>query len=108
MTEEPPPPTEPEDFSAIRYALVAFLCPLVAWGSQFAIATSFKRQGAGFYALAAICQFFLILGGLFFGTLALKKGGAKGGGCVLLPAILGILLSVTTLAVVGFAIMGHL
>jgi hypothetical protein len=85
-------------------AWLALACPLLAWLSQVVVALFVRRRPAEFYLLAAVSQGLLLLAGLFFGIRALVTRG-PGGASVVVPAVIGLLISAGTLLLIGALIV---
>jgi hypothetical protein len=88
-------------------ARVGFALPLLAWFSQLFLATNARQVPAEGHLLAAIAQCVLLILGLMFAVSALDRRG-RGETGVLIPAIIGLMISGGTLllvVVMAFATM---
>lgn len=85
-------------------AWLALACPLLSWLSQVPVALFVRRAPAEVYLLAAGVQGLLLFGGLFFGIWALARRG-RGDASVIVPAVIGLLISAGTLLLIGALIL---
>jgi hypothetical protein len=81
-------------------ARLALALPVLSWLSQIIVALYVRGAPAEFYLLAAVTQGVLLVGGMLLGIWALFRRG-RGGLAVVVPATLGLLLSVGTLLLIG-------
>jgi hypothetical protein len=86
-------------------AWIAAVLPVFAWISSVGGALWIQHAPAELYILLAAAELFCILGGLFMGIEAIAKRG-QAGASVIIPATIGIVLSVGSLLFILLVMLG--
>lgn len=87
-----------------KQARFAMALPILAWLSQVGMALFVGRAAAEIHLFAAVIQGLLILRGFLLGVWVLAKRG-NAGATVVIPAAIGVILSVGTILLIAVVVM---
>lgn len=91
---------------ALWFAWLSLVSPGTAWLLSIWAAQSMRRGSAQVHLIVAGIEGLLILGALLFGVIALVTG--RGKLSVVLPAAVGLLISLGTMVLIGFFILSSI